>query len=110
VPTPHAFPRFAGQKPPVSTATTGAITLNLSNGINFAPSAALTGNVTFSFSNLKAGQCGIIALQAGSNTVSWSGTLILPPAGAPSANSSGWTLYFYFVVSATAGVAVNKVL
>ena len=84
---------------PVSTATTGAITLNLSTGIHFVPSAALTGNVTFTFSNIKAGQCGIIALQAGSFTVSWGGTMILPGGTAPAANTSGYTLFFYWALN-----------
>ena len=94
---------------PISTATTGAITLNLNNGIHWQPSAALTGNVTFSFSNVRAGACGIIALQAGAHTVAWGGSPILPNNTAPSANTTGWTLYFYWVNRGNV-VAINKVL
>jgi hypothetical protein len=91
---------------PASFATSGSVSLNMSNGINFQASGPLTGNVTISFSNPKISQGGIIALQAGSYTVSWAGVQ-LPPT-APAANTSGWTLYFYYVLLGNV-IAVNKV-
>jgi hypothetical protein len=82
--------------------------LNLSTGLNFEASTALTGNVVFAFSQPKPGQGGIIALQAGSFTVTWQ-NVILPPT-APTPNTTGWTLYFYYVLRTGTAVCVNKVL
>jgi hypothetical protein len=94
---------------PVAIGLTGTIDLDMSAGINFEEPAAATGDITFTFSNAKPGQSGMIAVQAGSFTVSFSGNWVPPLGGVPAANSSGWTIYSYFVLSG-GSVAVNKML
>jgi hypothetical protein len=56
--------------------TTGAITIDWSLGETF--SSVLTGNITFDFSNTKAGQSVVLIVQqsaGGGNTVSWTPTI-----------------------------------
>jgi hypothetical protein len=98
-----------GAVSPVTFATTGAVTLNLSTGIDWQPTANLTGNVTISFSNPKPGQAGVISVVAGAFTVAWGGTVVLPSSGAPAANTTGPTDYWYWCDRNNA-VHVNKAL
>jgi hypothetical protein len=98
-----------GAVSPVTFATTGAVTLNLNNGIDWQPTANLTGNVTISFSNPKPGQAGVISVVAGSFTVAWGGSVVLPSSGAPAANTTGPTDYWYWCDRNNA-VHVNKAL
>lgn len=83
------------------TTTTYGATIALSGSTFLNTKITLTGNTTITFTNMKAGQSGLIKLTqdaTGGRTVTW-GTGVNVGAGAPSlnttANKNNWISYFY---------------